>query len=48
LHFGLQENAFGEVRKIHLFGAGTAGAQKVRFEDLNKDILLEVQIETCS
>ena len=47
-HFGLQGNVFKTVRKIHLLDAGSAGAQKVCFEDLNKAIFLEVQNETCS
>ena len=47
-HFGLQENVFKKIRKIHIFGAGSAGAKKVCFEDLSKDIFLEVQNETCS
>ena len=43
-----QENVYKKVRKIHLFGAGSAGAKKVCFEDLSIDIFLEVQNETCS
>jgi len=30
-----QENVFRKVRKIHLSGAGSSGAKKVCFEDLN-------------
>ena len=37
-----------KVWKIHLSGAGSAGARKVCFEDLSKDIFLEVQNEKCS
>jgi len=36
---------FRTVRNILLFGAGSTGAQKVYFEDLNKDIFLEVQMK---
>ena len=43
-----QEHVFNKVRKRNLLGAGSAGAQKVCFEDLSKDIFLEVQNETCS
>ena len=43
-----QENVFKQIRKIHLVGAGSAGAKKVCFEDSSKDMLLEVQNETCS
>jgi len=35
-HFGLQEHVFGEVREIH------------HSYDLNKDMFLEVQNDTCS
>ena len=30
------------------FGADFVGAKQVRFEDLNKDMFLEFQNETCS
>ena len=43
-----KENVFRQVWKMHLFAAGSAGAKKVCFQDLNKDIFLEVQNETCS
>ena len=43
-----QENVFNKVREINMFGAGSAGAKKVCFEDLSIDIFLEVQNETCS
>ncbi len=43
-----QENVYKQVGKIHMFGAGSAGAKKVCFEDLSIDIFLEVQNETCS
>ena len=38
-----QENVFKQVRKIHLFGAGSAGAKKMCCEDLSKAMFLEVQ-----
>ena len=44
-HFGLQENAFRTVRKIHLSGAGFVGAQKVCFEDFSKDMLLKSKMK---
>ena len=47
-HFGLQEHVFEQIQKIHLFGAGSAGAKKVFFEDLSIYIFLEVQNEPCS
>ena len=43
-----QENVFKQVRKMLMFGADFAGAQKVCYEDLFKDMFLEVQNETCS
>jgi len=43
-----QENVFRQVGKIHLSGAGSAGARNVCFDDLNKDMSLEVQTETSS
>jgi len=47
-HFGPPENVFKQIPKIHLFGAGSAGAKKMCFEDLNTEMFLEVQNETCS
>jgi len=47
-HVGLQEHVFKTVRKIHLLGTGSAGAKKVCFEDLSKDVFLEVQNKKCS
>jgi len=41
-HFGLQENVFRKVQKIHLFGVG---AQNVCFEDLNKDMFLKSKMK---
>ena len=38
-----QEHVFKTVQATHLFGADSAGPKKVCFEDLNKDIVLEVQ-----
>ena len=43
-----QGNAFRKVREIHLLDAGSAGAKKVCFEDLPKDMLLKVQNKRCS
>jgi len=43
-----QEHVFKQVRKMHLLGAGFASAKKVCFEDLSKDMFLEVQNETRS
>ena len=40
-----QEHVFKKVRKIHLFGAGSAGAQKVCFEDLSKDVFLKSKMK---
>ncbi len=37
-----------KIRKIHLSGTGSAGARKVLFEDLTKDMFLEVPNETCN
>jgi len=34
--------------KTHFLGADSPGAKKVCFEDVNEDIFLEVQNETCS
>ena len=47
-HFGLQEHIFNKVREMRLSGAGSSGAKKVCFEDLSKDMFLEVQNEKCS
>ena len=41
----VQENVFKQVRKINLFGAGSAGAEKVCFEDLSKDIFLKSKMK---
>ena len=38
-------NVFKRVRKIHLFGTGSTGAQKVCFEDLSKDIFLKSKMK---
>ena len=43
-----QEHAFIEVREMHLSGAGSACAKHVHFNYCCKDIVLEVQNETCS
>ena len=43
-----QKNVFKNIEKIHLVGADFAGAPKVCFEALSKDMFLEVQNETFS
>ena len=46
-HFGLPGTCLEKVQKMHLCGAGSAGAKNVRFEDYSEDLFLEVQNEQC-
>ena len=44
-HFGLQGNAFRQVLKRHLSGAGPTGDRKVSFDHLNKDNFLKSKMK---
>ena len=37
-----------KVQGINIFGAGSTSANNVWFEDLSKDLFLEIQNEKCS
>ena len=40
-----QENVFAKVWKLRRSSTGFAGARKVSFEDLNKDVFLKSKME---
>ena len=41
-----QETLFKHIKQIHLFGASSAGVEKVCFEDLNKEVFLKPKMQT--
>jgi len=43
-----QEHVFRTVKQNTPSGAGSSGTRKVCFEDVNKDMFMEVQNERCS